>query len=864
MMEAFQVFATLNLVDLMSGPLGRVQAAMAATKGHAAGLGDSMGRLAVSMAPVAAAAGALLGAFGACTRSAMDFEESMAEVRKVVDFDSAAEFDAMGKSIQDMSARIPMAASGIADIIAAAGQSGIAKNDLQEFAEQAAKMGVAFDLTGAQAGKMMADWRAGMNLTLPQVYSLGDAVNYLSNHMNATAPALGEVIQRMGATAMACGLTETQVAALGAAFLSAGAAPEVASTALKNFVTTLTQGSAMTKTQITTLKKLGFSAGDLAKGMQKDAEGTMKAVLGAIAALPRENQMSVLTQLFGEESIGAIAPLLQNVDNLNQAFDLVRDKARYAGSMQSEFDQRARTTKNALQLLGNRVRNLAIAIGKAFLPAITAGANALGVIAEALRAVAESAIGQWLISLAGALSTAVIAVTAFSAASWGLSRVMPLITGTLAPLRAALVGLGVPFWALIAVIGTLYAVYKSNFAGIGDTIDRWAKNVSLVIRGVIAAFQSLTGSTVTIKGELAKQLDASGLTPLVINISKAIYRVKSLFTGFWEGLDFSKFTELITPAMLRLMDAITSLGSAIGKLFGVDVSSEAASWENFGEILGSIVSVGFGLLGAAINAVVQGLSILKNLFDWVIAIINGDWTGALNAARGACDSLVSAVMGIADSLGIGDAIRAAFDDVVNFLNSIDLSECGRKILETLKTGILSAAGSIKDAVSGVFDKIGSLLPHSDAKEGPLSTLTLSGQKMMTTLAGGVALGAGTLQGTVSRSLEPIGQNIRTALTDAGGAALPALDTSNITASLTAIQGMTSRTLSIQTPEVPMPDGTTGTEGQQERARQAGDTAAQPRYWTLHIANITLPNVKDANSFYDELRQAATEYGEGLA
>ena len=77
-------------------------------------------------------------------------------------------------------------------------------------------------------------------------------------------------------------------------------------------------------------------------------------------------------------------------------------------------------------------------------------------------------------------------------------------------------------------------------------------------------------------------------------------------------------------------------------------------------------------------------------------------------------------------------------------------------------------------------------------------------------------------------------------------------------------GMTSRSLPIQTPEVPMPDGTTGTEGQQERARQAGDTAAQPRYWTLHIANITLPNVKDANSFYDELRQAATEYGEGLA
>lgn len=205
-MEVFSVFATLSLVDMLSSPLGKIKQAMAGVDLTTSGLGDRMGSLAVAMAPVALAAGVLLGVFGLAASKAMAFESAMADVAKVVNFDTQAEFDAMSETVKEMAGRIPMAADGIAAIIAAAGQSGVAKQDLTEFAEQAAKMGVAFDLTGAQAGKMMSDWRAGMNLTLPQVYALADATNYLSNNMNAAAPALGEVIQRVGAAAMSCAL----------------------------------------------------------------------------------------------------------------------------------------------------------------------------------------------------------------------------------------------------------------------------------------------------------------------------------------------------------------------------------------------------------------------------------------------------------------------------------------------------------------------------------------------------------------------------------------------------------------------------------------------------------------------------------
>ena len=52
-----------------------------------------------------------------------------------------------------------------------------------------------------------------------------------------------------------------------------------------------------------------------------------------------------------------------------------------------------------------------------------------------------------------------------------------------------------------------------------------------------------------------------------------------------------------------------------------------------------------------------------------------------------------------------------------------------------------------------------------------------------------------------------------------------------------------------------------------RSRQglaAGDQAAGSQSWTLHIANITLPNVKNAQDFYEDLQAAATEMGGSLA
>ena len=758
-MEVFNVFATLSLVDMMSGPLARIRGSVAHTENSVASLGQRMGSLAMSMAPVALAAGALLAAFGAATSKAIAFESAMADVAKVVSFETAAEFKAMNQTVMDMAGRIPMAAEGIAAIIAAAGQSGVAKQDLAEFAETAAKMGVAFDLTGDQAGKMMSDWRAGMDLTLPQVYSLADAVNHLSNNMNATAPALGEVIQRVGAVAMSCGLAETQVAALGAAFLSAGASPEVAATALKSFTTTLVKGTAMSKDQAAAFASIGLSATQLAKDMQTDAQGTIFKVLQAIADKPKELQMSLLTEMFGQESIGAIAPLLKNMGNLSNAFELVGDSARYAGSMQKEFEARSKTAQNALILLGNKLTNLAISVGNVFLPAISWGANALGVLVDAIRSIIDTPFGQWLVGAAGALATAVLAVTGFSAAMWAITKVAPLVTGALAPIKAALLTLGWPIWAVIAAVGALYVAYRTNFGGMADTLNRWWKNITLVVKGVLALFQSLKDGSGEIRGELATEIKAAGLVGLVSTVARAVYRIREFFTGLWDALDFSPITEAFAPVGRALSSILETLSRLFSKVFGGEVTSAASSARSLGEVLGGALSAVLRVLAGIIEFVALGVENLANGFGLLVSLFTGDIPSAAAALRAVFANIGEMFAMLGNLFGVGDAIREGWARIMAFFDSINLFESGARLLSTFVEGIKSMAMAPIEAIGSILSTIREYLPFSDAKTGPLSTLTLSGQRMMTTLGEGVAGGAASLLSSVSGVLSGVGEKI---------------------------------------------------------------------------------------------------------
>ena len=87
-----------------------------------------------------------------------------------------------------------------------------------------------------------------------------------------------------------------------------------------------------------------------------------------------------------------------------------------------------------------------------------------------------------------------------------------------------------------------------------------------------------------------------------------------------------------------------------------------------------------------------------------------------------------------------------------WLAGIDLFESGARLLDTFKEGILSKVESLKQTFSDALAGLRNLLPFSDAKEGPLSTLTLSGARLMTTLGEGMNAGFPGLYATLSGKL----------------------------------------------------------------------------------------------------------------
>ncbi|HEY3982905.1 phage tail tape measure protein [Cedecea sp.] len=359
MADSFELKAIITAVDQLTGPMKGMQRELKGFRKEMAGLGLG----------AAAAGSAILGAIGIATKQAIDFEASMADVRKVVDgLETPAAFRQMQDDILDLTTKIPMAANEMAELIAQAGQSGIDRSELKQFGEDAAKIGVAWDLSGREAGKTLAIWRTAFGLTESAVVELADKVNYLGNTGPASSADIAQVVTELGGVAKSANVASGDVAALASTIIGVGIKGDVASTGIKNFIMGLT--SADSARQKAVAKAIGWSPDKLAKGMIKDSRGTMLKVLDAIGKLPEEKRTKAMTWLFGKESSTAVIPLLSNLPQLKANFDKVTNAQLYGGAAANEYAIASDTAANDLKLMGNEVAKLSIEMGREFIPVV--------------------------------------------------------------------------------------------------------------------------------------------------------------------------------------------------------------------------------------------------------------------------------------------------------------------------------------------------------------------------------------------------------------------------------------------------------------------------------------------------------------
>ncbi len=334
---------------------------------------------------------------------AMNLEVAMADVAKVINFEEGQR-EAMAQENLRMASDRLISSAGItavdlAKIQYAAGQSNIGGDEktsegkqraVMEFTRDAAIMGAAFDIDAQTAGETMAGWRASMKLDRAGTLDLANATNHLGNQFNATPADIAAVVKRYGAIGSASGLSPEQSAALSTAFLNPGTEKEIAGTGFKNFLGALTKGKAATKGQRETWDALGFDPEDLARGMQQNAPETIRSVLQALKQQPEEEQNALATQLFGSESIGAIMPLLGNLEEVDRAFAAVANGADRAGSMMKEAEGVASTSRAGWNGFVAKLTRLSTLVGTAMLPALDAVLVPLGALVDGLSWAAET------------------------------------------------------------------------------------------------------------------------------------------------------------------------------------------------------------------------------------------------------------------------------------------------------------------------------------------------------------------------------------------------------------------------------------------------------------------------------------------
>ena len=472
MADQFQLKALITGVDKLSPTLAGIRKNVA---GFRKGLQNTgLGNLSFKEVITG---GALAAPFVMGTRAAIQFESAMADVRKVVNFDTPDQFKDMGNDIAKMSERLPMAANDIAKIVAAGGQSGIGRGELLGFAQDAVKMGIAFDQTAEQSGDMMAKWRTSFKMTQAEVVGLADKINYLGNTGPANTKQISDIVTRVGPLGEVAGVASGQIAAMGSTTAGVGVEQEVAATGIKNFMLALTKGSAATKSQAGAFKSLRLDSKAVAAGMQKDAQGTMVSVLKRIAAVDATKRPALLSNLFGTESIGAIAPLLTNLGLLESNLKKTGDASQYAGSMEAEYASRAATTENNLTLMRGSINRASIALGQAFLPPLNA-------VIDKLRPLI-SYIGDLIQANPAFVRGLAMAGVAFTAIRVG--AVAATVATRLLGLAFAATPIGIAAVAIAAAVGVIVANWDtlapyfeklwSSIKGPAMTVWGWMKEL---------------------------------------------------------------------------------------------------------------------------------------------------------------------------------------------------------------------------------------------------------------------------------------------------------------------------------------------------------------------------------------------------
>lgn len=447
-----------------------------------------------------------------------------------------------------------------------------------------------------------------------------------------------------------------------------------------------------------------------------------------------------MQKAFGDEGLRAINLLINKTDDLVWAWQEVANANGIAAAQQTRFES---TTSSQLKVLQNNLTVLRMTLSQSILPTV----NEL--IPRVLQ-LAES-FGQW-VQANPEISRMGVAILAIGAGI--LTVVAPILTATSAFLSMTAGGMRAGIWIarqMLSLGGTLRNVGSAvetlqiRWLYAQDSLRAgWGRLVTAT-RGGISSLRT-AGQAIANVSRSALTAAATGLRSMATGlyqmaaqaIRAAVTALPGVISATW-SFTAALLANPITWVVLAIVGLITAI-VLLWRNWDRVTTWMRGAWD----ALKAAFAAGRDFLAGVLNAVVGFFRENWNAILMVVAPFIGipvwiirNWDTIRTFFSNLWQNLRQAA--ITGLTAMGEWIISELQGVYNWIVGLKdrFLEAGRGLFTAFTDGVKAAINAPVELVKSGVQKIRNLLPGSDAKEGPLSTLTRSGRALVTTFGGGM-------------------------------------------------------------------------------------------------------------------------------